>query len=70
MCTENSNPNVVVMKSAKDGVRFDASGRLNRARDRRILIQRPVRSDVVIIASIGAQDPAQICRVSMPALTR
>jgi hypothetical protein len=39
VCTENSNPNVVVMKSAKDGVRFDASGRLNRARDRRIFVQ-------------------------------
>jgi len=39
VCTENLNPNVMMMKSAKDGVRFDASGPLNRARDRRIFIQ-------------------------------
>ena len=39
VCTENLNPDVVVMKSAKNGVRFDGSGALNRARDRRILVQ-------------------------------
>ena len=39
VCTENLNPDVMVMKPAKDGVRFDASGPLNRARDRCIFIQ-------------------------------
>ena len=39
LCTENLNPDVVVMKSAKNGVRFDGSGPLNRARDRCILVQ-------------------------------
>jgi hypothetical protein len=39
VCTENLYPDVVVMKSAKDVVRFDASGPLNRARNPRILIQ-------------------------------
>src|ERR1019366_1941706 len=39
VCTENLYPDVVVMKSAKDGVRIDASGPLNGARDRRIFIQ-------------------------------
>jgi transposase len=39
VCTENLNSNVMVMKSAKDGVQFDVSGPLNRARDRRIFIQ-------------------------------
>jgi len=39
VCTENLNPDVVVMKSAKDGVRFDVSGPLNWARDRGIFIQ-------------------------------
>ncbi len=39
VCTENLNPHVMVMKSAKDGVRFDVSGPLNRARDRGIFIQ-------------------------------
>ena len=39
VCTENLNPDVVVMKSAKDEVGFDVSGPLNWARDRGILIQ-------------------------------
>ncbi|MGD9069480.1 MAG: hypothetical protein PVJ46_09440, partial [Methyloceanibacter sp.] len=34
VCTENLNPDVVVMKSAKDGMRPDASGPLNGSRDR------------------------------------
>ncbi len=39
VCTESLNPGVMVMKSTKDGMRFDASCRLNRARDRRIFVQ-------------------------------
>jgi hypothetical protein len=39
VCTENLNPDIVVMESAEDGERFDASGPLNRARDRRIFGQ-------------------------------
>jgi transcriptional regulator with XRE-family HTH domain len=39
VCTENLNPNIVVMKSAQDGVRTYDAGSLNRTRDRRILVQ-------------------------------
>ena len=39
VCTENLNSDVVMMKSAEDGERFDASGPLNRARNRRIFVQ-------------------------------
>jgi hypothetical protein len=39
VCTEILNPDVVMMKSAQDGVRFDASGSLNLARGRRIFVQ-------------------------------
>jgi hypothetical protein len=39
VCTENLNPNVVVMKSAQDGVRTYDAESLNRTRDRRILVQ-------------------------------
>ena len=39
VCTENLDSNVVVMKSTKDRVRFNASDRLNRTGDRRIFIQ-------------------------------
>ena len=46
MCTENLNPDVVVMKSAKNGVPFDASDSLNLASDR--LVQGSMRSDAII----------------------
>jgi hypothetical protein len=39
VCTENLASDVMVMKSTKDRVRFNASGRLNRTGDRRIFIQ-------------------------------
>ena len=39
VCTENLNPDVVMMKSAEYRVRTDDSSALNRARDRRIFIQ-------------------------------
>jgi hypothetical protein len=39
VCTENLNSGVVVVESAKDGARIDDTGPLNRARDRRILVQ-------------------------------
>ncbi len=58
MCAENLNPDIVVMKAAKDRVRFDASGPLNGPRDRRIFVQGTMRSDVVVISSVGSQDPA------------
>src|SRR6202022_2126565 len=48
------------MKSAQDGVRNYGAGSLNRTRDRRILIQRPMRSDAVVIVSIGFQNPAEM----------
>ncbi len=38
VCAENLIPDIVVMKSAKDGVRFDAPNPLNGTRDRRIFI--------------------------------
>jgi hypothetical protein len=60
VCTENLDPDVVVMKSAKDGQRFDASSPLNRAEDRRILVKGSMRSDGVVIVRIGSQDPAQM----------
>jgi len=41
VCTENLSSDVVVVKSAKDRMRFNASGRLNWARDRRVFIQWP-----------------------------
>jgi hypothetical protein len=48
------------MKSAKNGERFDASSPLNRARNRRILVQGSMRSDAVVIVGIGSQDSAQM----------
>jgi hypothetical protein len=39
LCTENSNPGKMVMESAEDGNRFNASGPLNRTSYRRIFVQ-------------------------------
>jgi hypothetical protein len=47
------------MESAKDGARIDDTSPLNRARDRRILVQRPVSFNPVVVASIRSQNPAQ-----------
>jgi hypothetical protein len=38
VCTEKSNPRVVMVKSAQDGVRTDETGSLNRPRIRRIFV--------------------------------
>jgi hypothetical protein len=54
------NPNVLMMKSAQDGVRIYGAGSLNRKRDRRILLQRPMRSNAVVIGRIVFQNPAQM----------
>jgi hypothetical protein len=39
VCTENLNPNVLTMKSARYGARIYDAGSLNLARDRRIFVQ-------------------------------
>ena len=54
------NPNVLMMKSAQDGVRTYDAGSLDRTRDRRILVQRPMRSNAVIIGRIVFQNAAQM----------
>jgi hypothetical protein len=60
VCIENINPHVVVVKSAKDVAWTDDSSSLNGPRDWHILVQRPMRSDVIVIDGIGSQDPAQM----------
>jgi hypothetical protein len=61
VCTENLNSHIVMMKSAKDCMRHDASGPLDRTRDWRILVQRSMCSHFVVTASVGSQDAAQMC---------
>jgi hypothetical protein len=60
VCTENLSSGVAVMKSAQDGARTDHTGSLNRARNRRILVQGSMRSDVIVIVGVGFQDPTQM----------
>jgi hypothetical protein len=50
----------MVVKSAKDGVRFYASDSLNLASDRRILVQGSMLSDAIKIVGAGFQDPTQM----------
>jgi hypothetical protein len=58
VCAENLDPAIVVMKPAEERMRLDASDPLNRAREGRVLVQRSVRSHIVVIAGIGSQNPA------------
>ena len=44
---------ILVMQPAKQRMRCDTSDPLNRARERRVLLQRSVRSHIVVIAGIG-----------------
>src|ERR1700726_2689730 len=48
------------MKSAQDGARTDHTGSLNRARNRRILVQGSMRSDAIVIVGVGFHDPTQM----------
>jgi hypothetical protein len=49
------------MKSAEDRLRYDAAHVLDGAVDRRILVERPMSPQLIIVGSILRQDPAQMC---------
>src|ERR1019366_7555882 len=61
VCTENLNSDVVMVKPAEDRVGTNDSGLMNRTRNRRILVRRPMRSDGVVVIGIRFQNPAQMC---------
>ena len=52
VCTENSSSDIMVMQSAKDRMGMDTSSSLNWARERRVLIERAMRSRYIIIGGI------------------
>ena len=47
VCTKNSDSDVVVMQSTEESMRHDAVS-LDRARERRIFVQQPVRSHFIV----------------------
>jgi hypothetical protein len=49
---------MAVMKAAEQRMRRDASNPLNWARQGRVLVQRSVRSHIVVITGIGLQNPS------------
>jgi hypothetical protein len=49
VCTENLSSGVMVVKSAQNGARTDHTGSLNRARNRRILVQGSMRSNAIVL---------------------
>jgi hypothetical protein len=59
VCTDNLNSGVMVMKSAEN--RACGTAARNRAMDRRILVERPMRPQLVIVSGILRQNPAQMC---------
>ena len=54
------NPNVVMMKPAENGERFDASVLPNHAGNGRIFVQRPMSADFIIAVRIRLQNPTQM----------
>jgi hypothetical protein len=58
VCIENSDTQIVVMQSAEERMRRDATDPLNGAREWCIFVQRAVRSQIVVIPGIGLQNPA------------
>jgi hypothetical protein len=60
VCTENLNPDVMMVKPAEDRMRTNDSDLLNRTRSRRILVQRPMRSDGVVVARVRSQQMAKM----------
>ena len=48
-----SDSAIMVMKSAEDGRRYDAAHVLDGAMDRRVLVERPMRLQLVIIDKGG-----------------
>jgi hypothetical protein len=55
VCIENSDSQVVVMQSAEECLRRDATDPLNGAREWCVFVQRAVRSQIVAIPGIGLQ---------------
>ena len=60
VCTENLNPNVMMMEPTQDRARTDGADALNWAPERRIFVQRPMRSDFVVVAAITLKDLTQM----------
>ncbi len=58
VCTENSDSHVLVMQSAEERMRPNATDPVNGARQWCIFVQRAVRSQIVVIPGIGLQNPA------------
>jgi hypothetical protein len=60
VCIENSNSDIVMMQSAENRVGVHTASSLNRARKRRILTQRTMRSPHIIIGGVVVENPAQV----------
>ena len=60
VCTENSDSDVLVVHSPDERTRRNAAAPLDRTRYRCILVQGTMRSETVVIVSVGCQDPAQM----------
>ena len=56
VCIKNSNSDIVMMQSAENRVGVHTASSLNRARKRRILTQRTMRSSHNIIGGVGVQN--------------
>jgi hypothetical protein len=60
LCLQILRPTILMMKSAKDWPSGKQAQLLDRPMARRILIQRQMCSELVVIACVGRKDPAQM----------
>ena len=60
VCTKNLNPDVLVMKPTENRVGPDATVPHNRAMDWGILVERPMRPQLIIVSSILRKDSPQM----------
>ena len=58
--SQNLNSDILMMESAEDWYRCDAAELLRASKIRRILVQRKMRPDLVVIGSVVLQNPTQL----------
>jgi len=58
--SQNLNPDVLMMQSAEDWYRCDGAELLRAPKIRRILVQREMRADLIVIRSVILQHATQL----------
>jgi hypothetical protein len=57
---EKLNPNILMMQSTQDRNRHDIADRLAWSEERRVLVQREMSTDPIVVPSVSGQDAVQV----------